>query len=132
MDTTLSRLLRYGVGFDHLNNYFETDQPTFPPYNTEQINEDHYRVTLAIAGFTKEDVTIEEHDGKLTVRGSRREPQTENQIIYRGIAFRDFKREWKLEKYIKVLDAKLENGLLTIDLVREIPPEAKPKQISIG
>lgn len=127
----IDRLLRYGIGFDHLDRFFDAGQPNYPHYNIVQINPDHFRVEMAVAGFTRDEITIMEQNSSLVVKGAKLEEETQ-EFIHRGIAFRDFEREWKLGDHVAVKDAKLENGLLTIDLVREVPEEAKPKMISIS
>lgn len=132
MDQTLNRLLRHGIGFDQIDRFFDTRQPNFPHYNIAQVNPDHYRVTLAVAGFTRDEITILEQNSSLVVKGAKLGAEDSVEYIHRGIALRDFEREWKLGDHVEVKEAKLENGLLIIDLVREIPEEAKPKMISIS
>lgn len=134
-----SPLFRTAVGFDRitriLNNsaqYADRDL-SYPPYNIEQNGKDDYHVTMAVAGFRPEDVDVVVHENTLTVTG-RAQNQTENggtDLLYQGIAKRAFERRFQLADYIKVVNAGLEDGLLTIDLAREIPEEKKPRKIEI-
>ena len=134
-----SPLFRTAVGFDRitrmLNNsaqYADNDL-SYPPYNIEQSGEDDYRVTMAVAGFRPEDVDVVVHENTLTVTG-RAQNQTENDgkdLLYQGIARRAFERRFQLADYIKVVNAGLEDGLLTVDLAREVPEEKKPRKIEI-
>jgi molecular chaperone IbpA len=132
MDSTVNRLFRYGIGLDSLDRFFDHTQPTFPHYNIEKISEDHFRVTIAVAGYSQDDISIVENNGYLLVKGKKEPVEDSVEVIHRGIAFRDFAREWKLGDYVHVKEAKLEHGLLLIDLIREMPEEAKPRQIAIG
>lgn len=135
--TTLdfSPLFRSMIGFDRLANSLETayrsEPGGYPPYNVELKDENRYRITLAVAGFTEEDLDIEAKENLLTVAGQRRAPETEGNFLYRGIANRSFERKFQLADYVKVVEAKLENGLLHIDLVREVPEAMRPRRIEI-
>jgi molecular chaperone IbpA len=103
----------------------------YPPYNIEKTGEDSYRVTLAVAGFVPEDLSITTQANKLTVTG--RKADAENvEYLYQGIAGRSFQREFSLADYVKVNGANLDKGLLTIDLMREVPDAMKPRRIAIG
>jgi molecular chaperone IbpA len=133
-----SPLYRSTVGFDRL---FDTlDQltnpengQTYPPYNIERTGEDAYRITMAVAGFGERDLTIEAKQNSLTVKGEKTiEEGKEGEVLYRGIAARAFERRFQLADYVEVAGASLENGLLHIDLVREIPEAMKPRNIAIG
>jgi molecular chaperone IbpA len=134
-----SPLFRTAVGFDRvtpmLNNsvkYANRDF-SYPPYNIEQSGEDNYRITMAVAGFGANDVEVVVQGNTLTVTG-RAQNQVENDnqdLLYQGIAKRTFERRFQLADYIKVADAALEDGLLTIDLAREVPDEKKPRKIEI-
>ncbi|MDA0230624.1 MAG: Hsp20 family protein [Proteobacteria bacterium] len=136
----LSPLFRTAVGFDRvtrmLNNsaqYADSDI-SYPPYNIEQSGEDDYRVTMAVAGFRADDVDVVVHENTLSVTG-RAHKQAENDnkgLLYQGIAKRAFERRFQLADYIKVVNAGLEDGLLTIVLAREVPEEKKPRKIEIG
>jgi len=129
--------LRSFVGFDNLFNELETistqKQNSFPAHDILRISEDEYEITLALSGFNKDDLSIDVHDGVLTIKGNGgSEVQNEKiQYIYKGIAKRSFEQKFRLEQYVDVKDAKLSNGLLTISLLREIPEERKPRQITL-
>jgi molecular chaperone IbpA len=132
----LSPLYRSTVGFDRLFSLLDqaagVDQAqTYPPYN---IAENAYRITLAVAGFAEADLTIEVKESTLTVRGEK-QAKTDGEsadVLYRGIASRAFERRFQLADHVLVKGADLSNGLLHIDLVREIPEAKKPRQIAIG
>ena len=123
--------LRSFVGFDNLFNELETistqKQNSFPAHDILRISDDEYEITLALSGFNKDDLSIDVHDGVLTIKGNGgSEVQDDNvQYLYKGIAKRSFEQKFRLEQYVDVKDAKLSNGLLTISLVREIPEERK-------
>lgn len=134
-------LMRQTVGFDRFNDLFEsmlTDTEdrfdTYPPYNIEKHGEDEYRITLAVAGFTESDLDITVQEDQLTVRGAMSGKQEEEgkTFLHRGIATRTFERTFRLADHIRVEDAAMDNGLLTIHLVREIPEEKKPRMIPIN
>ena len=134
----LSPLYRSTVGFDRLFNLLdavnggETAQP-YPPYNIERTGENAYRVTMAVAGFGENDLDIQAKENVLTVKGEKREEKQDNrEVLYRGIAARAFERRFQLADHVEVTGATLENGLLHIDLVREIPEAMKPRKIQIG
>lgn len=134
----LSPLLRSTVGFDRFDRLLDAasrfdDGTGYPPYNIEVHGEDKYRVTLAVAGFDEEDLDITIKDRTLLVSGrAKTDSQTENvNYLHRGIARRAFERRFELADTIKVVNANLENGMLTIDLVREIPEAMKPRKINI-
>ena len=137
----LSPLYRSTVGFDRLFSLLDqvngTDAATaYPPYNIERTGEHNYRITLAVAGFAESDLAIEVKENTLSVRGSK-EPRTEEQkarpeVLYQGIAARSFERRFQLADHVLVSGASLQNGLLHVELVREIPEAAKPRQIPIG
>lgn len=133
-----SPLYRSTVGFDRLfsllDNVTQPDNaPTYPPYNIERTDEDSYRITMAVAGFGEQDLSIEAKQNTLTITAERNEEEkNENEVLFRGIAARSFERRFQLADHVEVKDASLENGLLHIDLVREIPEAMKPRKISIG
>lgn len=133
----LSPLFRSTVGFDRLGQLLDSakqlDQsaPAYPPYNIEAVGEDEYRIVIAIAGFTEADLEITAEDSTLTVRGRVKEPEEGVRYLYRGIAGRAFERRFQLAEFIEVGGAKLENGLLTVDLAREVPEALKPRTIEI-
>jgi len=133
----LSPLFRSTVGFDRfarlldsLPDALETTQ-SYPPYNIEADNEDRYRISMALAGFTEEMLAIEVKENLLTVTGKSPESETETTYLHHGIAGRGFVRKFQLEDHIKVTGANLADGLLTIDLVREVPEEMKSRVIEI-
>ena len=132
-------LFRSSVGFDRMMDMFESvnrlDQtaPTYPPYNIEKTGEFEYRISLAVAGFAEADLEIEAREGVLTVTGRQgKEHEKERQFLHRGIAARAFKRTFRLDDHVEVVAAKLENGLLHIELVRRVPEAMKPRRVLIG
>jgi molecular chaperone IbpA len=131
----LSPLYRSAIGFDRLFNLLESNQNQanggYPPYNVELVDENFYRITIAVAGFAQSELDITSHDNVLVVRGAHPEEQPERKYLYQGIAERNFERKFQLADHITVRDARLENGLLSIDLVRIVPEEAKPRRIEI-
>jgi molecular chaperone IbpA len=132
----LSPLYRSTVGFDHvfglLDSLAGADQQTYPPYNIERTGENAYRITMAVAGFGEGDLSLEAKENVLTVKGERKPETGDTEFLYRGIASRAFERRFQLADYVEVKGANLENGLLHIDLVREIPEAMKPRTITIG
>ncbi|MBC8267227.1 MAG: Hsp20 family protein [Rhodospirillaceae bacterium] len=133
----LSPLFSSTVGFDRfarlldsLPDTLETVH-TYPPYNIEADGEDRYRISMAVAGFTEDMLNIEVKENLLSVSGESQETNTESKYLYRGIAGRDFVRKFQLDDHVKVTGANLANGLLTIDLLREVPEEMKPRTIEI-
>ncbi len=135
----LTPLFRSTVGFDHLARLVEgvsrLDDQTFayPPYNIEKLSEDAYRVTMAVAGFAESDLEITVEGQTLTVTGSVKKEETAPQyFLHRGLAGRSFERRFQLAEHIKVANAALINGLLHIELVREVPEALKPRTITIG
>lgn len=133
-----SPLYRSTVGFDRLftmlDSLAQPDQSqTYPPYNIERIDENAYRITMAVAGFAEGDLSVEAREHVLTVKGDRNEGEKgSSDYLYRGIAGRSFERRFQLAEHVEVRGAKLENGLLHVDLVREIPETAKPRRIEIS
>ena len=135
----LAPLYRSTVGFDRLFSMLDkapasTPRPTYPPYNIERTGENAYRISVAVAGFAETDLTIEAKENTLTIRGEKQEKADEKQgeVLYQGIAARAFERRFQLADYVQVTGAALVNGLLHVDLVREIPEAKKPRQIPIG
>lgn len=125
---------RSTVGFDHLFDMLDQAADTgssYPPYNIERTDENHYRVTLAVAGFGEKDLTIEVRDGVLGVSG-KRDDAAQKSFLFQGIAGRAFERRFQLAEHVEVKAAKLENGLLHIDLERIVPEEMKPRRIQIN
>ena len=132
-------LYRSTVGFDRLFSMFdqlggvEGSAPTYPPYNIERTGENSYRVTVAVAGFTETELSLETKENTLTIRGEKQaKSETNGEVLYQGIAARAFERRFQLADYVEVKGASLENGLLHVDLAREIPEAMKPRQIRIG
>ncbi|MDR3372719.1 MAG: Hsp20 family protein [Ancalomicrobiaceae bacterium] len=134
----LSPLYRSTVGFDRLFHLLdnlsgvETAQPTYPPYNIERTGENAYRITMAVAGFGDKDLTIETRESTLVVKAEKTDTQEGKDVLYRGIASRSFERRFQLADYVVVKGASLENGLLHVDLERQVPEALKPRQIPIA
>lgn len=137
---SLTPLFRHSVGFDRLDNMLtrvfdnEKNSPSYPPYNIEKINDDQYRITMAIAGFKLDDVKIMVHGDLLSVNGEHKKVTNDDEItyLYKGIANRSFNRKFNLADHVKVVSAKMEDGILRIELFREVPDEAKPRSIEIS
>jgi len=135
----LSPLFRSTVGFDNLSRVLDAalriddGQLSYPPYNIEKTGEDSYRITMAVAGFGAEDLTVVAQDNGLVISGQSQESESEKagDYLHRGIARRAFQRRFALADHIKVKGAELANGLLHVDLVREVPEERKPREIKI-
>ena len=134
----LTPLYRSTVGFDRLFSLLDSQvagnqTPTYPPYNIERTADDEYRITMAVAGFKEDELTVEVKEGTLTVTGSKSESETdESNVLYRGIASRAFERRFQLADHVVVNGASLEHGLLHVSLKREVPEAMKPRQIPIG
>lgn len=134
----LAPLYRNTVGFDRLFSMLDNlggveSAPSYPPYNIERTGENAYRISIAVAGFTQDDLAIEARENALSVKGEKTLDQEKKaDVLYQGIAARSFERRFQLADYVHVTGASLENGLLHIDLVREIPEAKKPRQITIG
>lgn len=131
----LSPLYRSTVGFDRLFSMMDGFEaaPGYPPYNIERTGENDYRVTVAVAGFSENELSIESKENTLTIKGSKQSVAEQNgEVLYQGIAARAFERQFQLADYVTVKNAVLENGLLHVELVREIPEAKKPRQIPIG
>ncbi len=134
----LTPLYRSTVGFDRLfsslDQGLEGAAPGYPPYNIERTGDNEYRVTVAVAGFSEPELSIVAKENTLTIRGEKNAKQEEKRgdVLYQGIAARAFERVFQLADFVQVKRAKLENGLLHVDLVREIPEAKKPRTIPIG
>ncbi len=134
----LTPLYRSTVGFDRmfslLDNAFDGQAQSYPPYNIERTGEDAYRITVAVAGFTDKELNIEVKENALTIRGEKtvNEQDDKPEVLYQGIAARAFERRFQLADHVEVTGASVENGLLHVDLVRRIPEAKKPRQIPIG
>ncbi|MBX3510640.1 MAG: Hsp20 family protein [Hyphomonadaceae bacterium] len=132
----LNPLYRTLVGFDRIANLMDQAArldaaPGYPPFNIEQTSEDAFRIELAVAGFSEDDLSIEYKQNSLIVAGARKQPEAPRNYLHRGIAERSFERRFGLADHVRVSGAKLANGLLTIDLVRELPEVLKPRKIEI-
>lgn len=134
----LSPLYRTLVGFDRISNLIDNAMrldaaPGYPPFNVERTGEDAFRIELAVAGFTADDLSIDFKENTLTVSGRKQPaPEDQRQFLHRGIAERNFERRFSLADYVRVTGANLDHGMLTIDLVRELPETLKPRKIEIG
>jgi molecular chaperone IbpA len=133
-----SPLYRSTVGFDRLFGMLDSlGQPdagtSYPPYNIERTGEDTYRISMAVAGFSDQEISIEAHRNVLTIKGEKNEAEKEEgvELLYRGIAGRSFERRFQMADHVEVSGAALKNGLLHIDLKRNVPEEMKPRRIAI-
>jgi molecular chaperone IbpA len=130
-----SPLWRSTIGFDRLFDLAETAQrageDNYPPYNIERLADDRYQISIAIAGFSSDEISVTAEQNVVTIEGSKAE-RTEHDHLYRGISARPFKRQFNLADYAQVKSAAFENGLLRIELVREIPEAMKPRRIAIN
>jgi molecular chaperone IbpA len=131
----LAPLWRSTVGFDHLFDLLDQssrrEETSYPPYNIERGGDDHYQITLALAGFSPDEVTITAEQNVLTIEGTKSQ-NSEAQYLYQGISARPFRRVFNLADYVKVTSASFEQGLLKIELVREVPEAMKPRRIAIN
>ncbi|WP_342739499.1 Hsp20 family protein [Bradyrhizobium sp. B117] len=129
-------LWRSTIGFDHLADLVDStlsrpSEDHYPPYNIERTSEDHYRLSLAVAGFGADDIAVTAEQNALTIEG-RKPEKAAGEYLYQGIAARPFRRVFNLADYVQVKDACFRDGLLIIDLVREVPEAMKPRRIQIG
>ena len=128
-------LWRSTIGFDRLFDLAETAQrageDNYPPYNIERLADDRYQIALAVAGFAPDEVSVTAEQNVVTIEGSKSD-KTEREYIYRGISARPFRRQFNLADYVQVKSAAFDNGLLKIELVREVPEAMKPRRIPIG
>jgi molecular chaperone IbpA len=134
-----SPLFRSTIGFDRLARLvdsasrFEGSAPAYPPYNIEATGDDSYRLTMAVAGFSRDELDITVQENSLVISGkAQKEENEDGRYLHRGIARRAFERRFSLADHIKVNGASMDNGLLHVDLVREVPEEAKPRRVEIG
>lgn len=136
MTFDISPLYRSTVGFDRLENLFDTALTTeatgFPPYNIETTGENGYQITMALAGFGEDDISVVQQGYELVVSGEARKDSEPRQYLYRGIAGWSFERRFQLADHVKVAEARMDKGLLQIDLVREVPEALRPRKIEIG
>lgn len=132
----LTPLYRSSIGFDHLGSIMDQlasidSDNGFPPYNIERLGENEYRITMAVAGFSSDDLNIEVKESMLSVRGDKVNEAKDREYLHRGIAARNFERRFRLADYVEVTGATLENGFLHVDLKREIPEAMKARTIAI-
>jgi molecular chaperone IbpA len=130
---TLPDFHRTMLGFDRLVEDFQSfNNAGYPPYNVEKSGDDKYQITLALAGFVRDDLKIDVQEGTLTVSGDKAEVKSDEiEYLHKGIANRSFTRNWSLAEYVEVIEAKMENGMLYISLERIVPKEKQPKNIKI-
>ncbi|MBS27740.1 MAG: heat-shock protein [Alphaproteobacteria bacterium] len=132
----LTPLFRSTVGFDRmgrlLDSALNSEAPSYPPYNIEKLADNAYRVTMAVAGFRSKDIDITQDNNTLIVTGGQEKDGPEARYLHRGIATRAFEHRFDLAEHVNVAKADLENGLLVIDLKREVPEELKPRKIAIA
>ena len=134
----LSPRYRSTVGFDSLAPMldqvasFDEQPDNYPPYNIERLTENEYRITMAVAGFGKEDVKIEVKENTLSIRGEKKDADKDRTFLHRGIASRAFERRFQLADHVEVRGADVKDGLLSVDLQREVPERLKPRMIEIG
>jgi molecular chaperone IbpA len=133
-----SPLFRSTIGFDRLTRLVDAATRVdsaalaYPPYNIEKTGEDAYRLTMAVAGFSPDELDITVHESSLLVTGKAKKDEDQDRYLHRGIARRAFERRFSLADHIKVVGATLANGMLHVDLTREVPEEAKPRKVQIG
>lgn len=140
--TALTPLFRQSIGFDRFSDLFDSmlrgeeqsATPSYPPYNIVKLGEDDYRITMAVAGFGQDNVTITAHNNQLVVQGKITESKADEgaTYLYKGIATRAFERKFSLADHVKVVGASLADGLLHIELKREVPESSKPRHIPIN
>jgi molecular chaperone IbpA len=133
----VSPLYRSTVGFDQLFDMLDQaarvePSPNWPPYNIEKTAEDQYRITMAVAGFAPDEIELVQQGNRLLVTGQKQAEESGGQFLHRGIPTRAFKQTFNLADYVTVVGAGLENGLLTVELTREVPEALKPRRIEIG
>ena len=128
-------LYRSAIGFDRLANLIESAASNgnagYPPYNIEQLSDNDYRISMAVAGFTQEELELSFQENLLTVKGNK-QAESDRNYLYQGIAERGFERRFQLADYVRVKGADLKNGLLHIELMREVPEAMKPRKIEIN
>jgi molecular chaperone IbpA len=134
----LSPLYRATVGFDRMADLLDrvmtqdVGSSTYPPYNIEKTGEDAYRISVAVAGFTDDELSVEQRETELVVAARKAKDETQRTYLHRGIATRAFEKRFQLADHVRVTGALHENGMLHIDLVREVPEALKPRQIEIA
>jgi molecular chaperone IbpA len=134
----LTPFYRSTVGFDRLFDLldraagFDADGVAYPPYNIERLGDNEYRITMAVAGFAEDELKIDVKEQSLTVRGEKKADEKQRQFLHRGIAGRSFERRFQLADHVEVKGADLKDGLLHVDLARNLPERLKPRVIAIG
>lgn len=132
----LTPLYRSAIGYDRLATMLDSanraDQSTYPPYNIEATGEHAYRITMAVAGFTREEITLTTESGNLLIQGDKSDDTDKRHYLYQGIAARNFERRFQLADHVRVVSAALEDGLLHVELIREIPEAMKSRTIDIS
>jgi len=132
----LTPLYKSTIGFDRvaslIDSGFDNDANGFPPYDIERLGDNKYRISMAVAGFSEDELDIELKENNLTIKGNKKADSEERNFLHRGIAARNFERRFKIADYVEVRTADLTNGLLNVDLVREITEAMKPRTIKIG
>ena len=132
----LSPLYQTAIGFDRMASLLDSmareNKPSYPPYNIERVDENHYRISMAVAGFAQDELEITSEHNTLVISGrSGADDDSNREYLYRGIAARNFERKFELAEHVKVVSARLEHGLLHVELEREIPEAMKPRKIAI-
>ncbi len=126
-------LFRSTVGFDRLFDMIDNNsRPDWPPYNIEKKGDNKYRISMAIAGFAPSEIELIQQGNTLFVTGQKKTPQAQEELLHQGLAFRNFKQTFNLADHVKVVSASLENGLLSVELLREIPEQLKPRRIELS
>lgn len=126
-------LFRSTVGFDRLFNLIDQSvRPDWPPYNIEKNGEDRYRISMAIAGFAPDEIELIQQGNTLLIKGQKRIEAKNQEMLHQGLASRNFKQTFDLADHVRVVSADFENGLLLVELVREIPEQLKPRRIELG
>jgi len=132
----LTPLYRTSIGFDRLAAMLDElsgfDSDNYPPFNIELLEENKYRLTMAVAGFSRDEINIEVKENVLTIKGQKKPVEKESKYLHRGIATRNFERRFQLADHVFVKEAEMDNGLLHVELVRELPEAMKPRTIPIG
>jgi molecular chaperone IbpA len=134
----LSPLYRSTIGFDHLASMldnmsgFDSDSSNYPPFNIELLDENRYRLSMAVAGFAKDEINIEVKENVLSITGQKKSDAKDTEYLHRGIATRNFDRRFQLADHVTVKDAEMSTGLLHVELVRELPEAMKPRTIAIN
>ena len=131
-----SPLYHSAIGFDRMASLLDSvardSKPSYPPYNIEQVEENAYRITMAVAGFSEDELEITSEQNTLVISGKHVDDSENRNYLHRGIAARNFERKFQLAEHVKVVSARLENGLLHVNLEREVPEAMKPRKIAIG